>query len=74
MRLISGRLSEATCFDFTVWNFNKWQEGPPRFTLTTKPGGIGGAWHKGTINPHGVPYSHLDRSRSCQSGSGSFWV
>lgn len=35
-RLISGRLSEATCFDFAVWSFNKWQAGPPRLALTTR--------------------------------------
>jgi hypothetical protein len=36
-RLIEGRLSEAPCFDFTVWIFNKWQAGPPQIPSAKRP-------------------------------------
>lgn len=36
-RLIEGRLSEAPCFDFTVWIFNKWQAGPPQIPSARRP-------------------------------------
>lgn len=37
IRLIEGRLSEAPCFDFTVWIFNKWQAGPPQIPSARRP-------------------------------------
>ena len=37
IRLIEGRLSEAPCFDFTIWIFNKWQAGPPQIPSARRP-------------------------------------